>query len=36
VVIGIAAVLTVIAALASWWPAYQASRIPMTEALSLD
>ena len=36
VVVGIAAVLTVVAALASWWPAYQASRIPMTEALSLD
>jgi predicted permease len=36
VVIGIAAVLTVVAALASWWPAYQASRIPMTEALSVD
>src|SRR4051812_8537540 len=31
VVVGIAAALTVVAALASWWPAYQASRIPMTE-----
>jgi putative ABC transport system permease protein len=36
VVVGIAAALTAVAALASWWPAYQAARIPMTEALSRD
>jgi ABC-type antimicrobial peptide transport system permease subunit len=36
VVVAIAAGLMMVAALASWWPAYQAARIPMTEALSLD
>jgi ABC-type antimicrobial peptide transport system permease subunit len=36
VVVGIAAMLTAIAALASWWPGYQASRVPAIEAMSIE
>ena len=36
VVVGIAAMLTAIAALASWWPGYQASRVPTIEAMSIE
>jgi putative ABC transport system permease protein len=36
VVAGIALMLTAIAALASWWPGYQASRVPTIEAMSIE
>jgi ABC-type antimicrobial peptide transport system permease subunit len=36
VILTIAISLTVIAALASWWPGYQASRIPTLEAMSVE
>src|SRR4051812_49781398 len=36
VVLIIAVSLTVVAALASWWPGYQAARIPTVEAMSVE
>jgi len=36
VVLAIAVILTVVAAVASWWPGYQASRIPTIEAMSVE
>jgi ABC-type lipoprotein release transport system permease subunit len=35
-VVTIAASLIAIAAVASWWPGYQASRIPTLEAMSVE
>jgi ABC-type antimicrobial peptide transport system permease subunit len=36
VVVTIAVILTAVAAIASWWPGYQASRIPTLEAMSVE
>jgi putative ABC transport system permease protein len=36
VVLTIAVILTAVAAVASWWPGYQASRIPTLEAMSVE
>jgi ABC-type antimicrobial peptide transport system permease subunit len=36
VVLAIAAALALVAALASWWPGYQAARIPTLEAMSVE
>jgi ABC-type lipoprotein release transport system permease subunit len=36
VVVAIAVILMAVAAIASWWPGYQASRIPTLEAMSVE